>query len=621
TTSGDCALAASIFPQLGLKTTGTSCCDDSTITCDSTGRITALDVSDNLFSGSIPSSIGSLAKLSTIDFSLNSFSGQIPDSIGSLSQLQTLDLAENLFSGKIPDSIGSLSQLERLSLADNAFTNSIPDTLGNLRKLTTLSLSSNQLTGSIPPSLGNLIKLQLLLLSMNHLNGTVPDSLSKLTGLQYAIDVTRNCLTGPPPASITNIKFDPQSDNCGASTSATVSSTATKTGSTSTTPTTSSSTTPTSTGSNSNSTIPIIAGATVGVVVILGLVAVLVVFWRRRSRSQGDLKKLQPATVVLPPTSEKSHEQIAILYPASSVQQTIPTPQQPQMPPSPISTPTYESTQLQQPLPAAGSINEKYRNSALFASYDQRPLSALYPAAASSVQDRGPEYVKAPLAKEDGYLLRQASSTSSSGSGSGPSGLAVSSLAIEARDISQFGWLLLWNHDQVMEWAREKNFDRDVIELFERHSVDGSLLNAFVKDPNVLKDDLGVTNFVTRAKITQAIELLQRTEAEMAPAPAPASDNKSVLNVASIAVSVAVLAVMIMVIAAIVTLHRRKKKRCLTTIGGLLHSFAKDPNVLKEDLGVTNFRTRARIIQAIELLLRTEAEMAVDRDILPPSYD
>jgi len=44
----------------------------------------------------------------------NNITGPIPSELGKLSMLQTLDLSDNLFDGKIPPSLGHLRNLQYL---------------------------------------------------------------------------------------------------------------------------------------------------------------------------------------------------------------------------------------------------------------------------------------------------------------------------------------------------------------------------------------------------------------------------------------------------------------------------------------------------------------------------
>jgi Leucine-rich repeat (LRR) protein len=70
-----------------------------------------LILTHNLLSGTIPSSIGTVANLFFLDLSTNDFNGTIPSELGLLSDLATLYLASNQFTGTIPTSLASLPNL------------------------------------------------------------------------------------------------------------------------------------------------------------------------------------------------------------------------------------------------------------------------------------------------------------------------------------------------------------------------------------------------------------------------------------------------------------------------------------------------------------------------------
>ncbi|XP_054796246.1 receptor-like protein Cf-9 homolog isoform X2 [Prosopis cineraria] len=66
--------------------------------------------------------------------------------------LHVLNLSNNGFSGKIPSSIGNMKQLESLDLSSNSLTGEIPIELASLSFLSFLNLSFNHLMGMIPTS-------------------------------------------------------------------------------------------------------------------------------------------------------------------------------------------------------------------------------------------------------------------------------------------------------------------------------------------------------------------------------------------------------------------------------------------------------------------------------------
>ncbi|KAK4487133.1 hypothetical protein RD792_006448 [Penstemon davidsonii] len=132
-------------------------------------KLTYLDLSDNLFEGSIPS-ISNTTKLQYIDLSYNHFNSTIPDWICTCKSLQSLYLERNLLSGPIPINLGNLSSLIDLDLGFNKLTGNLPYSFGQLNNLTYLTIQNNMLEGIVRESLfANLTKLRFLFASGNHL--------------------------------------------------------------------------------------------------------------------------------------------------------------------------------------------------------------------------------------------------------------------------------------------------------------------------------------------------------------------------------------------------------------------------------------------------------------------
>ncbi|KAL1118737.1 hypothetical protein V6Z11_D01G056100 [Gossypium hirsutum] len=94
--------------------------------------------------------------------------------IRTLPIFSAIDFSNNRFSGKIPEAIGELRTLEVLNLSHNSFTGNIPPSLGNLVELESLDLSSNNLSGEIPFQMTKLTFLEVLNFSHNNLVGPSP---------------------------------------------------------------------------------------------------------------------------------------------------------------------------------------------------------------------------------------------------------------------------------------------------------------------------------------------------------------------------------------------------------------------------------------------------------------
>ncbi|CAL2253729.1 unnamed protein product [Prunus armeniaca] len=135
-------------------------------------NLTSFNVSNNNFSGPIPSSIclkhsSPLTRL--LDFSSNKFHGSISRGLGECSELQVFRTSHNNLSGFLPMDIYDATKLEELALPLNSIYGPISDRIVNLTNLPILDLSINQLSGVLPINIGKLSKLKLLTLGYNHL--------------------------------------------------------------------------------------------------------------------------------------------------------------------------------------------------------------------------------------------------------------------------------------------------------------------------------------------------------------------------------------------------------------------------------------------------------------------
>lgn len=158
----------------------------------------------NAFSGALPEALlGNCQNLTVVGFSDNLLSGAIPKSVGSLLNLQYLYLQNNQLTGPLPPELGNCSELVEFVAFGNGLSLSIPLELGKLKKLQMLLLWNNSLMGSIPPELGYCSALQQLDVSQNLLTGTIPDELSMLQSLE-TLGLSFNNLTGSIPAALAN---------------------------------------------------------------------------------------------------------------------------------------------------------------------------------------------------------------------------------------------------------------------------------------------------------------------------------------------------------------------------------------------------------------------------------
>ncbi|MEZ5225093.1 MAG: hypothetical protein R2710_00050 [Acidimicrobiales bacterium] len=130
-------------------------------------------------SGSIPAGLGSLASLVVLDLQNNAFSGSIPTTFGALTQTD-LRLQNNVLTGAIPVELGDMASVEWMMLHDNGLSGSIPVELGDATTLQGLSLHGNLLSGAVPVQLSNLASLASLTLQGNAGLGSVPGAVVDL---------------------------------------------------------------------------------------------------------------------------------------------------------------------------------------------------------------------------------------------------------------------------------------------------------------------------------------------------------------------------------------------------------------------------------------------------------
>ncbi|OWM73962.1 probably inactive leucine-rich repeat receptor-like protein kinase At5g48380 [Punica granatum] len=89
--------------------------------------LTGLDLSNNDFSGPLPSNISKIVVyLTALDLSSNNFSGQIPADLAECKYLNVLNLDHNQFSGQIPAELGLLNRIKTFSVANNLLSGPIP---------------------------------------------------------------------------------------------------------------------------------------------------------------------------------------------------------------------------------------------------------------------------------------------------------------------------------------------------------------------------------------------------------------------------------------------------------------------------------------------------------------
>ncbi|KAJ4791810.1 Leucine-rich repeat protein kinase family protein [Rhynchospora pubera] len=155
-----------------------------------------LDLSGNLFNGTLPSTLFDATELRVLSLSNNELSGEVPESVGQLTNLQELNLAGNALTGVVPTNITLLPNLTIVSLSNNYLHGDLP--ASGFDRLETLDLSSNLLNSTLPAEFSGK-NLKYLNLSDNHLTGTIPLELGTTIPPNATVDFSFNNFTGPIP--------------------------------------------------------------------------------------------------------------------------------------------------------------------------------------------------------------------------------------------------------------------------------------------------------------------------------------------------------------------------------------------------------------------------------------
>ncbi|GLJ20780.1 hypothetical protein SUGI_0378680 [Cryptomeria japonica] len=133
-----------------------------------------VDMAHNKLTGNIPSEV---AGLQNLQFYFNVSGNLLQGSILEMSKMVmvlAIDVSQNNFSGSIPSALESCKGLMYLNLSGNAFEGPIPVSLVNLKNLQYMDLSCNNLSGTIPVAFKKMKMIQHLNLSSNMLTGEVP---------------------------------------------------------------------------------------------------------------------------------------------------------------------------------------------------------------------------------------------------------------------------------------------------------------------------------------------------------------------------------------------------------------------------------------------------------------
>jgi hypothetical protein len=165
----------------------------------SLSKLQILYMGFNHFSGTISTALGQLKELRIYRIKLNLFNETFPfSSLFSLRNISVVDVSNNSFTGRIPSPLGEncCSELFGFDLGQNFFSGTIPEfSFHNLKKFVFASFNRNSLVGTIPVSVTNLTKLQWFSCEVNDINGTIPQGITQLRNLSTLL-ISQNIMTG-----------------------------------------------------------------------------------------------------------------------------------------------------------------------------------------------------------------------------------------------------------------------------------------------------------------------------------------------------------------------------------------------------------------------------------------
>ncbi|WVZ60286.1 hypothetical protein U9M48_010332 [Paspalum notatum var. saurae] len=148
------------------------------VSCDSSGRVTAIQVGRKSLAGTLAPEVRNLTALTRLEVFENSLSGPLP-SLAGLSSLQVLLAHNNNFTSVPADFFQGLTGLNAVDIDHNPFAPwPLPADLAACDSLTNFSANNANVSGTLPDFISAMPGLQRLSLSYNQLSGPVPSSLA-----------------------------------------------------------------------------------------------------------------------------------------------------------------------------------------------------------------------------------------------------------------------------------------------------------------------------------------------------------------------------------------------------------------------------------------------------------
>lgn len=165
-------------------------------------NITSISFGGNDLSGTIPATMGQLAKLEVLGLSGNGIFGSIPSFASNQNSLREIDVSFNIgIIGSLTEIFNKMPEsLEDFRCESCGLTGQIPGAaLQKFKNFTAIQVEGNTLTGRLPAEFGSLTLMSRLSVGDNLLIGSIPNQIANLPRLEI-LDIWGNQLTGNIPS-------------------------------------------------------------------------------------------------------------------------------------------------------------------------------------------------------------------------------------------------------------------------------------------------------------------------------------------------------------------------------------------------------------------------------------